>query len=137
MTYSNQRDHGILDRYLVKDLLMNISKGSTAIGYENRNYDEQYEWLRQTTDKKSVIGMKFLDKLYQDKRKLPDVAEKRLPNYFSQPDFYYNEGHVCVFCDGSVHDQPKQVSEDKKVRNDLKNMGYRVIVIRYDKSLDK
>jgi hypothetical protein len=137
MTYSNQRDHGILDRYLVKDLLMNISNGSTAIGYGNRNYDEQYEWLRQTTDKKSVIGMKFLDKLYQDKRKLPDVAEKRLPNYFSQPDFYYNEGHVCVFCDGSVHDQPKQVSEDKKVRNDLKNMGYRVIVIRYDKSLDK
>lgn len=135
LTYSNQRDHRILNRYKVRDLLMNISKGSTAPGYKDRTYDEQYEWLRQQTDKRSELEKKFLDTLYQEGRNLPDAAQKRLPNYYAQPDFYYDDGHVCVFCDGSVHDQSSQVAEDNKIRTELKNMGYRVIAIRYDRSL--
>lgn len=137
LTYSNQRDHRILNRHKVKDILKNISQGSTVQGYKEKTYDEQYEWLRLQTDKRSELEKKFLDKLYQQGRKLPDAAQKRLPNYYAQPDFYYDDGHVCVFCDGSVHDQPKQVAEDNNVRSALKNMGYRVVAIRYDRSLDE
>ena len=42
-----------------------------------------------------------------------------------------------VFCDGSVHDDPKQQEEDQKIRTDLVNKGYRVVVIRYDRALDE
>ena len=135
MTYSNQRDHQILDRHLVKNILIEITKGKTQIGHHNRSYDEQYEWLRQQTDNRSSLEKELLDSLYRSGKKLPDAAQKFLQNVYSCPDFYYDNGYVCVFCDGSIHDEPHQKEEDKKIRNKLRNIGYRVIVIRYDRSM--
>jgi len=59
-----------------------------------------------------------------------------LEDYFSCPDFYYNEGKVCIFCDGSVHDSIEQRTNDEKMRKELKQMGYRVITIRYDEDME-
>ena len=52
-----------------------------------------------------------------------------LPRLFLRP-------NVCVFCDGSVHDEPQQQLNDKLKRQELKEKGYRAIVIRYDADLD-
>jgi very-short-patch-repair endonuclease len=135
LAYSNQRDHTVLDRHLAKDLLMKISSGKTRKGYASRSYEEQYQWLRQQTDARSQLERDFLDHLYREGRRLPDTAQKLIPNYPSQPDFYYDDGFVCVFCDGSVHDAPRQREEDRRARTDLINMGYRVVVIRYDRPI--
>jgi len=137
LTYSNQRDHGLLNRHTIKDTLIRISIGSTQAGYASRSYDEQYEWLRQQTDKRSQLEKDFLDQLYRSGRRLPDAAQKTTPNYPSRPDFYYDDGYVCVFCDGSVHDEPRQKEEDQHVRSNLRKIGYRVVVIRYDQQIEE
>jgi hypothetical protein len=48
------------------------------------------------------------------------------------PGFLLFTKRVCVFCDGSVHDEPKQAMRDQMQRGELLTRGYHVIVIRYD-----
>jgi very-short-patch-repair endonuclease len=67
---------------------------------------------------------------------LPDEGQKFLKDYYSNPDFFY-EPNVCIFCDGSVHDEPTQKEKDRITRQELKDLGYRVIVIRYDQDLEE
>ena len=63
-------------------------------------------------------------------------SERRIPEIGRIPDFFYNP-NICVFCDGSVHDTPEQQALDREIRSALVNFGYRVVVIRYDRSLDE
>jgi len=67
---------------------------------------------------------------------MPDEAQKPLQDYYSIPDFFY-EPNVCLFCDGSVHDEPEQRQKDRITRQELKDLGYWVIVIRYDEDLEE
>lgn len=67
---------------------------------------------------------------------MPDDAQKLLNDCACIPDFFY-EPNICIFCDGSVHDEPQQKEKDRVIRQELKELGYRVIVIRYDRRLDE
>jgi superfamily II DNA/RNA helicase len=137
LTYRNQRDHLILNRHLIKDQLFALLKCQTRKSHESRTYEQHYEWLRVQTDNRSSLEKKFLDFLFERGRKLPDAAQKSIEEPFCCPDFYYNDGYVCVFCDGSVHDTPKQREEDGRLRTALTNKGFRVVVIRYDKDIEQ
>lgn len=137
LKYYNQPHHHILNRNLIKDLLLKLSHSSTQQSYENRTYNEHYEWLRRQTDSRSQLEKDFLDYLYRNALRLPDFAQKEIPDYPSRPDFYYESGYVCIFCDGSVHDEPHQRAEDQRVRHELRAKGFRVVVILYDRTLDE
>ena len=87
-------------------------------------------------DTRSELERRFLDHLFRTHRKLPDYAQRMLLDYACKPDFYYQDRRACVFCDGKVHDLPEQRREDERVRSELRDLGYRVIVIRYDQDLE-
>ena len=134
LSYSNQRDYAILNRHLVVDILAELSNGMTLSRSDSRTYEQHYQYLRSLTDSRSDLERHFLDFLFQTKRRLPDDAQKRIVEYNAIPDFFY-EPNICVFCDGSVHDQPDQQKLDQIIRNTLRDYGYRIIVIRYDRDL--
>jgi hypothetical protein len=133
LSYYNQRDHRMLDRHTVKDLLMEMAHSTTTITPE-REYEQEYRRLQALVDPNSQLETRLLDALYSQKRRLPDAAQQTLADVACRPDFFY-ENATCVFCDGSVHDEPQQKAEDETLRAQLRDKGYRVVVIRYDQDI--
>jgi very-short-patch-repair endonuclease len=136
LSYSNQGDYARLNRHLVRDLLVQFSHSITHPRQAGRDYEEHYRWLRSLTDTRSELERRFIDYLYSTKRRLPDEAQKPLGDYFTIPDFFC-QPNICIFCDGAVHDHPEQKEKDRLVRQELKELGYRVIIIRYDQDLEE
>lgn len=105
-----------------------------------RTRDQQYEWLRSVTDPASGLEKRFLEFLYENGYRLPDAAQNRPDDEVpAQPDFYYSRDRVpgvCVFVDGSEHDEPRRQERDSTARSALEDRGYRVIAIRFDQSLE-
>ncbi|NOZ28512.1 MAG: DEAD/DEAH box helicase [Chloroflexi bacterium] len=136
LSYTNQWDHALLDRHQVRDILLRLAAGKVQLQHGPRDYEAHYRWLLERTDPASDLERRFLDHLYQTGRRLPDQAQPQLPDYPARPDFYYEDARTCVFCDGSAHDQPDVRAKDKRIRDDLRDLGYRVITIRYDRDLE-
>ncbi len=136
LSYTNQPDHIHLNRHLLRKTMLQLATSRVQRLQAGRDRDEHYRWLRERTDPASDLERKFLDFLYQSGRKLPDEVQVKLPDLLSQPDFYYNRGKVCVLCHGSVHDSPEQQIRDQQTETELVDLGYRVIVIRYDQPFE-
>lgn len=136
MSYTNQWDHPMLDRHLIRDTLLALTNANTEMVSGGRSYPEQYAWLLERLDPASDLERRFLDHLYATGRRLPDSVQKSIPDHYVQADFYYEEHTAVVFCDGTVHDQADVRERDHRVRESLVQSGYTVIVIRYDRDLE-
>jgi len=93
----------------------------------------------ETRDPESSLEAEFLQQLYESKRRLPDRAQYRPEEgIYCEADFYYERDGlrgVAVFIDGPTHDEPTQKHKDAEQRSRLDDLGYRVLVIRYDRSM--
>jgi superfamily II DNA/RNA helicase len=136
LSYYNQRDHTVIDRFLIQDALQKLKvcklERHTAADYED--YDAQYQMLRRRIDPNSSTELQFLDYLYQNNLRLPDAAQKTLDGIYVQPDFFY-EPDVWVFCDGTPHDKPDIKADDETKRQAIRNRGDEVFVYYYKDDL--
>ena len=137
MSYSNQREHGLLDRRIVKDFLIEMSHSVTERDTESRSRGEHMDWLRAQTD--SPLEREFLKVLYKHGHRLPDATQYRpTEEVFVQTDFHYKrDGRrgACVFIDGPGHDSERQWAKDTEVREELEGLGFTIIAIRHDAPL--
>jgi superfamily II DNA/RNA helicase len=117
LSYYNQRDHKVIDRFLIRDALDKLALCEVEIQTNTsfQGYDEQYQAILRNSDPNSSTERMFIKFLYDNGLRLPDAAQKRVEGLYCQPDFYY-EPRFWVFCDGSPHDAEAVRDRDEEQR---------------------
>jgi hypothetical protein len=136
LSYYNQRDHKIIDRFLIRDALDKLALCAVEIQTNPafRDYDEQYQAMLRALDPNSSTERAFIKYLHDNGLRLPDAAQKRVDGIYCQPDFYY-EPRFWVFCDGSPHDDPAVQEDDEKQRQLIIARGDEVWTWHYREAL--
>jgi very-short-patch-repair endonuclease len=132
LSYRNQFDHPLLNRYLIRSWLEQLTLSTISRHAPGSSRQEQYQRLLQATDPNSEFEQVVLEAIYQQGLKLPDAAQELIEEASSKPDFIYKDAKVAVFCDGAAHDHPEQRAKDRRERDNLKYAaGYYVLTFRY------
>ena len=127
LDYGNQPDHKDLDRALIRDLLSELSRAECRPAGGVGSRAERMTALRKRCD--SGLEKRWLDKVDELILRPPSDAQYRIPDYFTQPDFFYREYNAAIYVDGPPHDEPDQIRKDDDITQALIEMGY--IVIRF------
>jgi very-short-patch-repair endonuclease/CTP:molybdopterin cytidylyltransferase MocA len=125
LSYGNQRDHRLLDRHGIRDLLLALASCEVRAAAGETAPDEHVRLLRQRCD--SELERTFLDLLVAQRRRLPSHAQRLIAAARTRPDFLYAEQQVAVFIDGPPHDEPDKQEEDRETTARLEDLGYEVI----------
>jgi len=136
LSFANQASAPYINRHHIRDILLDLCQVKVLRRTSQRPHPEQLEYLLSRTDPQSELERRFLQTLAQKRYRLPDEAQKpiHVDNEKIIADFFY-EPNICVFCDGSVHNDSNIRVRDIQQRRLLRHKGYRVITIRYDKDL--
>jgi very-short-patch-repair endonuclease len=133
--YYNQAVHEILNRNLVLPFLARMEKAEVA---RVEPSTERYDGLLELC--KSQFEKNVLEAMRRQKLLLPTDAQKTIydgDESVAQADFYYDSDRLIVFVDGPDHEKDYVKESDKKKRERLDGLGYRVFVVRYDENLDE
>jgi ATP-dependent helicase YprA (DUF1998 family)/very-short-patch-repair endonuclease len=127
LDYGNQPDHKDLDRTLIRDHLHALAHAECRPAGGAGSRAERVAALRRRCD--SQLEQRWLELIDSLVLRIPDEAQYRVPEQYTQSDFYYRESNAAIYIDGPPHDQPHQMREDQAVTQRLMEAGY--IVIRF------
>ena len=129
MSYANQMDHALLDRHLIRDLLLKLA-GSTVkaspVATERAAHLQTLQELCESSLERAWLG--FLE---EKALHLPDKAQPLLKACNTRPDFLYSDKRAAIFIDGPNHDQPDTKKNDSRITECLLDHGYSVIRFSY------
>ena len=125
LSYYNQRDHQLLDRRLIKELLVEWMKGKMNLSPTERSRPDQFEFLKSQTE--SELEREWLWTVYEQGLRLPSQAQHLLEKCSTRPDFYYEEHKLAIYVDGPPHDYEDRQNRDKAQECSLEDGGYWVL----------
>ena len=132
LEYGNQPDHRLLDRKLIRDILLALGDCTTASSGGTGPRVDRLDAMKQLCD--SNLERQWLDRVDQRGLRLPTHAQYRVESCYTQPDFYYADLNTAVYIDGPVHDDSEQQVEDAEINKRLADAGY--LVIRFHHKAD-
>lgn len=139
LNYYNQPYHSQIDKRNIYHTLqgMKMAKVELHQAGQNISYDEKYRQLEAARDQNSSTEREFLKYLHDHRLRLPDEAQPMFPDrYYVQPDFKIGD-RIVIFCDGTPHDLPEVIKDDRRKREVLEDAGFVVLVWRYDEPIDQ
>lgn len=123
MSYSNQRDHELLDRKRIRDILVKLAGSTLIASPTDRTLTEHIDILKQQCD--SELERSWLDFLVDRGCNLPVSAQKHFPQCRTRSDFYYDQ--VAIYIDGPPHDFPERQLRDQQQAEALDDAGITVL----------
>ncbi|MCP3962312.1 MAG: DEAD/DEAH box helicase [bacterium] len=129
LSYTNQRDHRLVDRQIIRKLLLEWAGGtvSTSPGFSDRK--AHLRRLVNLTD--SGLERRWLELLQSLDLALPDAAQELIEACGVRPDFLYREHALAVFIDGPHHGQSEVQREDRAQEDRLQNQGFGFVRFSY------
>ena len=125
LSYVNQPDHRLIDRHLIRDYLLALSrselKGLSSFGSRNNHLTN----LLNSCD--SELEQRWLRFLNDMGCRLPSDSQVFIENCRTKPDFMYRDFQTVIYVDGPPHDYPERAERDRKQELCLEDAGYFVI----------
>jgi len=132
LSYYNQRDHRLVDRYLLPEILTPWLTASIRTSPAPIPREDQLTRLLNLCQ--SDLEKKWVRTADQMGLKLPSDAQRLLDECAIRPDFQYRTEGAVIFVDGPHHDSPEQQATDTQQQDRLEDHGY--TVIRFHHSAD-
>ena len=123
MSYSNQPDHGLLDRDLAVEFLSPFAAGAEFLADAHD--------ARLTDEAESGLEREFLEFLREHGYRRPDRGQVFFEDARTRPDFVYDDACAVVYVDGPHHDWPDRARRDTGQSAAMRDLGYQVIRFGY------
>jgi len=125
MSYANQPDHKILDRQIIKDILLSLTSARVQASPVVAPRSVHRETLERQAG--SDLERKWLSFLEQHQYRLPSRAQPLIEACHTRPDFLFEESQTAVYVDGPHHEYPERQERDKSQTACMEDQGYTVV----------
>jgi hypothetical protein len=132
LSYSNQFDHNLLDRFAAVETLLLLRDAEVQVSPMSMSRADLRAKLETGCD--SNLEKRFLAYLYDHGHELPTHGQKVVPDLKARPDFTYDHHLALVFVDGPHHYTPDRQRIDAEQEARLVDAGFRVIRVDEDES---
>lgn len=136
LSFYNQRDHEFLDRTLVLPWLQGLADADNNHPLTVAPVVSEDRFGELADQCQSELERKVLRSIRERGLSLPDGAQETLydgDEPLAIADFFY-EPKVVVFVDGSPHHRDYVQEADRRKRNRLKGLGYRITVVKAEEA---
>jgi len=131
LSYSNQREHPILDRQAILTLLGMLANADIISSPNSAPRETHLEFLLRQCE--SDLEREWLFYLHEQGLSLPNQGQVYIEDCKTRPDFMYTGSgvYVAVYIDGSHHDFPRRQQRDASQTECMADYGYQVIRFGY------